>query len=94
MVAPKTTRSSLAQSALPIHIAQGSQVEYIVYPADEGRLSFLRQPDCAQLGVRAGIVFAGHIVRGAHQPLTRLGVYNQCAVGYGWSVSIVRAVNR
>src|SRR5260370_40993572 len=42
MVAPYTTRSSLAQSALAMHIAHGSQVEYIVYPASEGRFSFLQ----------------------------------------------------
>src|SRR5713101_9988542 len=42
MVAPYTTRSSLAQSALAMHIAHGSQVEYIVNPAREGRFSFLQ----------------------------------------------------
>ena len=42
MVAPYTTRSSLAQSALAMHIAHGSQVEYIVYPASDGRFSFLQ----------------------------------------------------
>src|ERR1700687_4265433 len=42
IVAPNTTRSSLAQSALAMHIGHGSQVEYIVYPAREGRFSFLQ----------------------------------------------------
>src|ERR1700682_3051416 len=42
MVAPNTTRSSLAQSALAMHMGHGSQVEYIVYPARDGRFNFLQ----------------------------------------------------
>ena len=41
MVAPKTTRSNRAHSAFAMHMGQGSQVEYMVYPASEGLLSFL-----------------------------------------------------
>src|ERR1700682_587308 len=42
MVAPNTTRASLAQSSLAMHMGHGSQVEYIVYPARDGHLSFLQ----------------------------------------------------
>src|ERR1700691_1916685 len=41
MVAPYTTRSSLAHRALAIHMGHGSQVEYRVYPASNGPWSFL-----------------------------------------------------
>src|ERR1035438_10189847 len=42
IVAPYTRRSSLAHKALAMHIAQGSHVEYIVYPASDVLLSFLQ----------------------------------------------------
>ena len=39
MVAPYTTRSSLAHSAVLMHIGQGSHVVYSVYPASESCFS-------------------------------------------------------
>jgi hypothetical protein len=42
MVAPNTTRSMPAHKALAMHMGQGSQVVYMVYPASEMVFNFLQ----------------------------------------------------
>src|SRR5712671_1626620 len=94
MVAPKTTRSSLAHSALAIHIAQGSHVEYIVNPAREGRFSFLqarrtvRVSPCALGSLSRITAFVARIRR------SPVFVFTMSAPkGEGRAVFSVRAVN-
>src|ERR1700704_2049767 len=94
MVAPYMTRSSLAQSALAMHIGHGSQVEYIVYPDKDGRLSFLQ----ARRTVRVSAWQLGSFSRRTalvprmSRSLVRVLTIN-APKGTGCAVSKERAVN-
>ena len=95
IVAPKTTRSSLAHSALAMHIGHGSQVEYIVYPASDGRFSFLQ----ARRTVRVSACELGSfsrrtalVARISRSPVRVFTIRAPNGAGYG--VSNVRAVKR
>jgi NitT/TauT family transport system substrate-binding protein len=93
MVAPNTTRSSPAHSALDMHIGHGSQVEYIVYPARVNRFSFLqasrtaRNSACAEGSDSAKALLVARINR-APVCVSTINAPN----GTGLGVSIVRAV--
>jgi hypothetical protein len=94
MVAPNTTRSSLAQSALAMHIGHGSQVEYIVKPARDGRFNFLQ----ASRTVRVSAWELGSLSRRtalvpriSRSPLRVFTI--SAPNGTGWGVSRARAVN-
>src|ERR1700704_1018831 len=94
MVAPYMTRSSLAQSALAMHIGHGSQVEYIVYPDKDGRFSFLQ----ARRTVRVSAWELGSfsrrtalVARMSRSPVRVLTI--NAPKGTGCAVSRERAVN-
>src|SRR6195256_1117968 len=94
MVAPYMTRSSLAQSALAMHIGHGSQVEYIVYPDKDGCFSFLQ----ARRTVRVSAWELGSfsrrtalVARMSRSPVRVLTI--NAPKGTGCAVSRERAVN-
>src|SRR6202011_2430786 len=95
IVAPYTTRSNLAHNALAMHIAQGSQVEYIVYPASDVFPSFLhakrtvRSSPC-ELGSFSRITAL--VARTSRSPVFVFTI--SAPNGAGRGVFIVRAVKR
>src|SRR5215470_16295251 len=94
IVAPYTTRSSLAHRALAMHIGHGSHVEYIVYPASDVRFNFLH----ANRTVRTSACELGSFSRNTAlvARISRLPVFVltiSAPNGAGCAVFIVSAVN-
>src|ERR1700722_5307161 len=94
IVAPYTTRSSLAHSALAMHIAHGSQVEYIVNPAREGRFSFLQASRTVRVSPCALGSFSRRTALVARIRRSPVRVFTiRAPNGEGRAVFKVRAVN-